>query len=132
MPHGFIRAMRAMLHATIAMFPMRTSPVSTSSKQPMVLTKFVTHLERQAPRPGEAANQVIMNNCIRCHTDLNTTLVNTGKVDYMMTAVGEGKVCWDCHRNVPHGGRSNLAATPDAKVPLPDSPVPSWLQKMLK
>ena len=115
--------MRAMLHATIAMFPMRTSPVSTSSKQP---------LERQAPRPGEAANQVIMNNCIRCHTDLNTTLVNTGKVDYMMTAVGEGKVCWDCHRNVPHGGRSNLAATPDAKVPLPDSPVPSWLQKMLK
>ncbi len=96
------------------------------------VTKFVTHLERQAPRPGEAANQVIMNNCIRCHTDLNTTLVNTRKVDYMMTAVGEGKVCWDCHRNVPHGGRSNLAATPDAKVPLPDSPVPSWLQKMLK
>jgi len=96
------------------------------------VSKFVTNRERQAPRPGEAANQVIMNNCIRCHTDLNTTLVNTGKVDYMMTAVGEGKVCWDCHRNVPHGGRSNLAATPDAKVPLPDSPVPNWLQKMLK
>lgn len=96
------------------------------------VSKFVTHRERQAPRPGEAANQVIMNNCIRCHTDLNTTLVNTGKVDYMMTAVGEGKVCWDCHRNVPHGGRSNLAATPDAKVPMPDSPVPNWLQKMLK
>ena len=92
---------------------------------------FVTKMERQAPRIGDSGAQVVMNNCIRCHTELNTTLANTGKVDYMMTQVGQGKVCWDCHRQVPHGGSSSLSATPDAKVPLPESPVPGWLLKAM-
>lgn len=92
---------------------------------------FVTKMEGQSPRIGDGGAQVVMNNCIRCHTDLNTTLANTGKVDYMMTKVGEGKVCWDCHRQVPHGGSSSLSTTPHAQVPLPPSPVPTWLQKMM-
>ena len=91
---------------------------------------FVTHSERQAPQAQDESAQVIMNNCIRCHTELNTELVKTGKVDYMMTKAGEGKACWDCHRNVPHHGKNSLASTPNTVVPLPDSPVPSWLQRM--
>ncbi len=39
----------------------------------------------------EASSQVIMNNCIRCHTQLNTEFVKTGKIDYMLSQVGEGK-----------------------------------------
>lgn len=93
---------------------------------------FVTHSERQAIMAEDASAEVIMDNCIRCHTQLNQEFVKTGRIDFMLAKKDEGKACWDCHRNVPHGGRSNLAATPDAKVPLPDSPVPSWLQKMLK
>lgn len=92
---------------------------------------FVTKSERQVPEAQPASSQVIMNNCIRCHTDLNTELVKTGKIDFMMANVGEGKACWDCHRNVPHGGKNALAATPSAIVPLPDSPVPEWLQKVI-
>ena len=92
---------------------------------------FVTRNERQVPEAQTASSQVIMNNCIRCHTQLNTELVKTGKVDFMMTSVGEGKACWDCHRQVPHGGKNSLAATPAAIVPLPDSPVPEWLQKIM-
>ena len=93
---------------------------------------WVAHAESQAPRAGEESSQVIMNNCIRCHTSLNTTMVNTGKVDYMMTEVGQGKACWDCHRQVPHGGHSSLTESPATKVPLPESPVPGWLQRALQ
>jgi cytochrome c nitrite reductase small subunit len=70
-----------------------------------------------------------MNNCIRCHTQLNQEFVKTGRIDYMMAKSGEGKACWDCHRNVPHGGMNSLSSTPAAEgvTPLPPSPVPEWL-----
>jgi len=93
---------------------------------------FVTHSERQAIMAEEASAKVIMDNCIRCHTQLNQEFVKTGRIDYMMAQAGEGKVCWDCHRNVPHGGMNSLMSTPGAEglVPLPKSPVPDWLQRV--
>jgi cytochrome c nitrite reductase small subunit len=94
---------------------------------------FVTHSERQAIMAEDASAEVIMNNCIRCHTQLNQELVKTGRIDYMMAKRGEGKACWDCHRNVPHGGMNTLTSAPGAEtqVPLPPSPVPEWLQGLL-
>ena len=92
---------------------------------------FLTKSEPQVIEAHEASSQVIMNNCIRCHTQLNTEFVKTGEIDYMMSMVGEGKACWDCHRDVPHGGKNSLSATPAAIVPLPESPVPEWLRKMV-
>ena len=62
---------------------------------------FLTKSEPQVIQAHEASSEVIMNNCIRCHTQLNTEFVKTGKIDYMMSQVGEGKACWDCHRDVP-------------------------------
>ena len=93
----------------------------------MLLTKS----ERQAPQAEDASAQVIMNNCIRCHDGLTQTMVKAGKVDYMMTKVGEGKACWDCHRDVPHGGKNSLSSAPNAIVPNPPSPVPEWLQHVM-
>ena len=49
-----------------------------------------------------------------------------------MTLTGDGKACWDCHRDVPHGGMNSLSSTPAALVPYPESPVPEWLQKLIK
>lgn len=92
---------------------------------------FVAFREPQVPAAKDPSAQVVMNNCIRCHTELTTTLVKAGKMDYMMTQAGEGKACWDCHRDVPHGGKNSLSATPDAQVPFPESPVPEWLQKAI-
>ena len=94
---------------------------------------FVTHSERQAIMAEDASAEVIMDNCIRCHTQLNQEFVNTGRIDYMMAKRGEGKACWDCHRNVPHGGMNSLSSTPNAEsqVPLPPSPVPQWLQQLM-
>lgn len=94
---------------------------------------FVTHSERQAIMAETMSAEVIMDNCIRCHTQLNQEFVKTGRIDYMMAKRGEGKACWDCHRNVPHGGMNSLMATPNAEAvtPLPPSPVPQWLQGLL-
>ena len=94
---------------------------------------FVTHSERQAIKAEDASAGVIMDNCVRCHTQLNQEFVKTGRIDYMMAKRGEGKACWDCHRQVPHGGMNTLMATPGAEtqVPLPPSPVPEWLQRMM-
>ena len=92
---------------------------------------FVAFSEPQVPAAKDPSAQVVMNNCIRCHTELTTALVKAGKMDYMMTQAGEGKACWDCHRDVPHGGKNSLSATPDAQVPFPESPVPEWLQKAI-
>ena len=94
---------------------------------------FVTRSEHQAIMAEEASSEVIMDNCIRCHTEINTEFVNTGKIDYMQAKRGEGLACWDCHSQVPHGGMNTLSSTPNAEdqVPIPPSPVPEWLQKIL-
>lgn len=94
---------------------------------------FVTHKERQGIKAEEAGAEVIMNNCIRCHATLNQEFVKTGRIDYMLAQKGEGKACWDCHRNVPHGKMNSLSSTPygETQTPLPPSPVPEWLQGFL-
>ncbi len=95
---------------------------------------FVTHAERQAPMAETRTGQVVMDNCIRCHTQLNQEFVKTGRMSYMQQRAQGGKVCWDCHRNVPHRGMNSLMATPNAEfvTPLPPSPVPGWLQGALR
>lgn len=93
---------------------------------------FTVKGEPDVIRPRDASYKVIMNNCIRCHTQLNTEFVKTGMIEYADVKMGEGKACWDCHRDVPHGTISNLASSPNAIVPLPESPVPDWLKKLMK
>lgn len=92
---------------------------------------FVSFSEPQVIKAQTASAQVIMNNCIRCHKQLNTEFVKTGRIDYMMVQAGKGKACWDCHRNVPHGGVNSLSSTPHAIAPYPESPAPEWLRKMI-
>ncbi|MDH6355611.1 cytochrome c nitrite reductase small subunit [Dysgonomonas sp. PH5-45] len=93
---------------------------------------FTLREEPQVIRPRDASKEVIMNNCIRCHTELNTEFVNTGMINYTQVKEGEGKACWDCHREVPHTEVSNLSSSPNAIVPLPQSPVPDWLKNTMK
>ena len=49
-----------------------------------------------------------------------------------MIKKNKGKACWDCHRNVPHGGKNSLSTTPNALVPYPKSDLPEWLNKIVK
>ncbi len=93
---------------------------------------FTIKGEPQVIQAIDESAEVIMENCIRCHTQLNTEFVNAGKVTHQMVKAGEGKACWDCHRDVPHGGTNSLSSVPNALVPFPESNTPAWLKKMLK
>ncbi len=95
-------------------------------------TIFTLNLEPIAIRAKEASSNVIMENCIRCHNQINNEFVKTGMITFTETTQGKGKACWDCHSTVAHGKQSNIASTPNAIVtPLPESPVPDWLKKIM-
>ncbi len=93
---------------------------------------FTLRTEPQVIRARDASSKVIMANCIRCHTQLNTEFVKTGMIDFAATQRGEGKACWDCHRDVPHTTVSNRASAPNVLAPMPSSPVPQWLNSKMK
>jgi cytochrome c nitrite reductase small subunit len=91
---------------------------------------FTKRTEEQAMTAIPMNSQALMNNCIRCHTQLNSEFVETGRHTWKeMQEIG-GRVCWDCHRDVPHTRSRSLSSTPDARVPMPESNVPEWLHKI--
>ena len=107
----YFKAMDGLLHS--AVFTMRAEPL--------------------AIRARKASSNVVMENCIRCHTQLNNEFVKTGMMTFTEAREGKGKACWDCHSTVAHGKQSSIASTPNAIVtPLPESPIPQWLKKAMK
>ena len=52
-------------------------------------------MEHQAIKAETLTGQVVMDNCIRCHEQLNTEFVKTGRMGYMQQQAQGGKVCWD-------------------------------------
>lgn len=92
---------------------------------------FTMKAEPQVIHSRDASKEVIMNNCIRCHTQLNTEFVKTGMINYTQVKEGEGKACWDCHREIPHTRERSLSSSPNAIAPLPQSPVPKWLKNIM-
>jgi cytochrome c nitrite reductase small subunit len=93
---------------------------------------FTLKAESQSIRPRDSSSEVILANCIRCHTQLNTEFVKTGMVSFADVKNGRQKACWDCHRDGPHTRISNLASAPNAVVPFPSSPVPEWLKAIMR
>lgn len=92
---------------------------------------FTFRLEPQVIRIKEAGRNVVQENCIRCHERIiNSTYIIT--VSGERAAHGEGKLCWDCHRETPHGRVSSLSAFPNAMIPKPSPVIPEWLEKALE
>ncbi|BDD00306.1 cytochrome c nitrite reductase small subunit [Persicobacter psychrovividus] len=94
-------------------------------------TMFTLRMEPQVIKIHEAGAGVVQENCQRCHDHLTETNKNL-QVSYQEAEHGKGKLCWDCHREVPHGRVNSLSSTPNARVPLPSSVVPEWLRKIKK
>lgn len=93
-------------------------------------TMFTLRLEPQVIKIKHEGLSVVQENCKRCHTHTNSevgTLEITGE-NYQH---GNGKLCWECHREVPHGTVRSLSATPNNLVPKLESPVPEWLKKIM-
>lgn len=65
-------------------------------------------------RISEDARRRVQANCIACHREMVSEII--AKNDLYRTAVkGKeiGRICWDCHREVPHGTVRSLTTTPD-------------------
>ncbi|HPE42828.1 MAG TPA: cytochrome c nitrite reductase small subunit [Bacteroidales bacterium] len=93
-------------------------------------TMFTLRLEPQNIFIKEAGIGVVQENCIRCHSQLITDeklMVQTEVFHHKF----EDRLCWECHREVPHGRVKSLSSTPYARVPMLPSPVPAWLKEML-
>jgi len=91
---------------------------------------FALRLEPQVIQIKSAGLAVVQENCKRCHENVNNK-VNTINVTAESKQHGEGKLCWDCHQEVPHGKVTSLSSTPNAIVPKLESTVPEWLQKLM-
>ncbi|KPP94716.1 MAG: nitrate reductase tetraheme cytochrome c subunit NrfH [Bacteroidetes bacterium HLUCCA01] len=105
--HYYFKAKDGLRHATI--FTLRTEP-----------DVIIMH---------EPGRRVVQANCQRCHDDLNHQVV-AGHTSFDEAKQGQGPVCWDCHRDVPHGTVRSAGSVPDGFVPLPDSPMPEWLRNL--
>jgi len=75
---------------------------------------FTLRLEPQVIHISSGAVPVVQNNCRRCHQPTIATV--------SACCGGDGdRLCWDCHREVPHGRARSLSASPTVMSPeLPD------------
>ncbi|NLN95308.1 MAG: cytochrome c nitrite reductase small subunit [Bacteroidales bacterium] len=94
-------------------------------------TIFTARMEPHVIRIKSAGKTAVQENCIRCHIDF-VSMTKLVEVTAGSAAKGEGKVCWDCHREVPHGTVNSLAAAPHSLIPRLPSVLPDWLNKYLK
>ena len=95
-------------------------------------TVFTLRQEPQVIFMKEASQEVVQNNCIRCHKQQVTDV----KLSSWLENHDEnrtGRKCWDCHREVPHGKVHGLSSTRFTLAPLPTDPekdvIPEWLLK---
>jgi cytochrome c nitrite reductase small subunit len=93
-------------------------------------TIFTLRNEPQVIFIKDEGKEVVQKNCIRCHSAVLTDHRILMKTNEYYKFRKERK-CWDCHREVPHGRVNSLSSVPNARVPLPQSPVPKWLEKMM-
>ncbi|MGA9116276.1 MAG: cytochrome c nitrite reductase small subunit [Bacteroidota bacterium] len=87
---------------------------------------FTFRLEPQVIQVKEAGIGVIQENCIRCHTEL-LSAVSAPAPGGSPDRHGGGRLCWECHRETPHGRVNSLASVPYARVPRLEPVLPWWV-----
>lgn len=88
---------------------------------------FTFRMEPQVIKMHEPGENVVMENCMRCHDDLLQD-TRISEVSAPTARHGDGMLCWECHREVPHGRVNSLASTPNANVPQLEPVIPDWLR----
>lgn len=92
---------------------------------------FTLRLEPQVIHIHDAGTAVVQQNCIRCHSHLSQN-VKEKLVTLDLRDHGEGKLCWECHRETPHGRVNSLSSVPYARVPIPSDVTPAWMKEYLE
>jgi len=94
-------------------------------------TWFTFRWEPQVISIKSRGVSVVQENCIRCHIDL-VDMVQLVEVSGRTAAAGDGKLCWDCHKETPHGSVRSLSAAPHALVEGLPSVLPEWIKTIGK
>ncbi len=92
-------------------------------------TMFTLRLEPQVIFIKDEGKEVVHNNCVRCHSNLLDIDQKLANINFSHQRTD--RECWECHREVPHGRVNSLSSVPNARVPVPESPVPEWLRKSI-
>ena len=88
-------------------------------------TIFTLRLEPQVIHIKKAGQEVVNENCERCHEN-----------QIMMMELYRNQeeeeenelLCWECHRENPHGRVSSLSSFPYQQVPKLSPIIPEWLK----
>ncbi len=91
---------------------------------------FTSRTEPQVIQIKQRGINVVQENCKRCHMDL-VDMVSIVEVTGMNHHEGRGSLCWDCHRDVPHGTVGGLSSAPFSLVPRLPPILPEWLKTFL-
>ncbi len=89
-------------------------------------TIFTLRTEPQVIKIREAGIEVVQENCIRCHSN-TIHEVSASKVTGESYKTEKDLLCWNCHREVPHGRVHSQASTPYSTAPSLSKPFPEWL-----
>lgn len=87
---------------------------------------FTLRMEPQVIHIKEAGKFVVQENCKRCH-EKQINQVSIINVTSKNHETGEGQLCWNCHRETPHGRTNSQSSTPNAMVPPLKPVLPEWL-----
>lgn len=94
-------------------------------------TIFTLRREPQVIFILEDGAEVVHQNCVRCHSKLLNDPKLVASVEAHSAHMTDRK-CWECHRETPHGRVNSLSSVPNARVPLPESPVPAWINEYIQ
>lgn len=93
---------------------------------------FTARMEPEVMFMREASQEVVQDNCIRCHVQQVTQVKYTGWLDDHTESRTDRK-CWECHQEIPHGTVHGISTIRNNIAPIPTDTlttvIPSWLDK---
>lgn len=95
---------------------------------------FTLRQEPQVIRIKSASQEVVQQNCIRCHLSQVTDVKYSSWIDKHVEKRVE-RTCWSCHQEVPHTRVHGLSSTRFTLAPIPTKTdnkiIPDWLVEKL-
>lgn len=95
---------------------------------------FTLRAEPEVMFMREESQEVVQNNCIRCHVQQVTQTKYDGWIDDHAKNRTE-RQCWSCHQEVPHGTVHGISTIKSNIAPLPtdtqETVIPDWLQEQI-
>ena len=91
---------------------------------------FTARAEPDVIKMKEASQEVVQQNCIRCHVQQVTQVKYDGWIEDHREK-RTGRQCWSCHQQVPHGDVHGLTTIKYNLAPIPtdqeEMVIPDWL-----